>query len=552
MLLRENFPPTQSPEAFAAVLAAKCAPGVIESFLSKSIYSQYQDDPVGFCKDILGETLTDDVVAMMESVRDHQVTVAISANATGKSHCAARVAVWFYLCHPNTKVFTSAAPPLENLKNILWGEIGSVVAKHPKLFETHTITSLDIRRGPEDFLTGVTIPSSGTAEEREAKFSGKHQEHMLFVLDEGDAIPDDVYRGIESCMSGGVKVRLLIMFNPRHASGAVFRMQRDRTANVVHLSAFRHPNVITGENIIPGAVDRETTVRRINEWSRPLKPGEKVEKEAVFTLPKFLEGVQAKHQGGGIYPPLPPGKRKITNPAFSYMVLGRYPAQATNQLISREWISKARARYDVYVAKYGQVPPPGATGTMGLDCADMGDDLNVAVARYGGYVSEFTDWGGVDPIETGSRAVDWYNSQPNISSAYVDATGVGAGVAPHMQRLGCVATGVKVAASPTFTTELGDFRRLRDQLWWQVREWLRTDSSAMLPPDEELIEELTCVTYETDSGKIEVMKQADIKEILGRSPNKADALRMTFAGSMGSFFDDCQFEDFPAGIKKTI
>ena len=123
-------------DAFADVFTSELAPNVLESFLSKTTYTQYQDDPVGFCEDVLGESLTDDVIAMMESVRDNQVTVAVSANATGKSHGAGRVGVWFYLTHPSTKVFTAAAPPLENLKNILWGEIGSVVGKHPKLFES--------------------------------------------------------------------------------------------------------------------------------------------------------------------------------------------------------------------------------------------------------------------------------------------------------------------------------------------------------------------------------------------------------------------------------
>lgn len=66
----------------------------------------------------------------------------------------------------------------------------------------------------------------------------------------------------------------------------------------------------------------------------------------------------------------------------------------------------------------------------------------------------------------------------------------------------------------------------------------------MLPPDEELIEELQAPTYNTDSGKIEVMKKADLKEVLKRSPNKADALCMTFAGA-GGFFSDCQFCDEP-------
>jgi len=146
---------------------------------------------------------------------------------------------------------------------------------------------MDIRRSPSDFLTGVTIPSSGTAQERESKFSGKHQKHLLFVIDEGDAVPDEVYRGIESCMSGGIKSRLLIFLNPRHASGPVYRMQRDQKANVVHLSAFRHPNVIQGYDVFPGAVTRDTTVRRINEWTRPYVEGEKVEAESLFELPDF-------------------------------------------------------------------------------------------------------------------------------------------------------------------------------------------------------------------------------------------------------------------------
>jgi hypothetical protein len=525
-------------------MAASMSLDSLKAMASRESFFSYQDNPIGFCETVLGETITPDVRAMMESVRDHQVTVAVSANAVGKSWGAARIATWFYICHPHTKVFTAAAPPLENLKNILWGEIGAVKAKHPDAFKGHTFTSLDIRRGPEDFLTGVTIPSSGTAEEREAKFSGKHQEHLMFVLDEGDAIPDDVYQGIESCMSGGRKVRLLIMLNPRHQSGAVWRMQRDKTAHVVHLSAFRHPNVITGTDIIPGAVTRETTVRRINEWTRPIKEGEKIDETSSFELPTFLIGETAKRQDGSIYPPLLPGYYKIVNAAFSYMVLGQYPAQAPNQLISQEWISRARTRYDIYVAQYGDVPPSDSLGIMGLDVAELGDDVNCAVGRYGGYLTSFDTWGDIDTVETGEKAIKWYRSHKGIVRANVDATGVGAGVAPYMQKKDCVSIPIKVASKPTIKTDIGEFRILRDELWWRVREWLRTDSVAMLPPDEELIEELLCPTYNTETGKIEVMKKKDMKEILSRSCNKADALCMTFAGQSG-FFAGCVFENFP-------
>ena len=165
---------------------------------------------------------------------------------------------------------------------------------------------------------GVSIPTSGTEAQREGKFSGKHAPYLLFVVDEGDAVPDEVYRAIESCMTGG-HARLLVMFNPRHESGAVYRMIRDGRAKVIRLSALHHPNVVTGEDRIPGAVTRETTIRRINEWCRPLAIGER-SGAGCFELPEFLVGVTAQSQAGDTYPPLKPGWYKITDPAFSYMV----------------------------------------------------------------------------------------------------------------------------------------------------------------------------------------------------------------------------------------
>jgi hypothetical protein len=387
----------------------------------------------------------------------------------------------------------------------------------------------------------VTIPASGSAAQREAKFSGKHSPFLLFIIDEGDAVPDDVYRGIESCMSGG-HARLLVMFNPRHQSGEVHRMERDGRANVVKLSAFNHPNVVTGLDRIPGAVTRETTVRRLNQWCRPLVAGEAVD-GSCFELPAYLVGVTARSQSGEEYPPLQPGFYKIMDPAFSYMTLGKYPAQGSQRLISREWIAAARSRWDVYVSQHGEIPPVGAYATAGLDVGEFGTDSNVLCFRYGGFVERLVPWGGLDTMETSDRAVNEVRGR-KVSAVNVDATGVGAGVAPAMQRQDCAAIPVKVASSPTQNTEQGEFQILRDQLWWACREWLRTNPGAMLPPDEMLIEELQTPTYEVDRGKIRVMKKATVREILKRSPDKADALCLTFAAD-NSFFGGLSFKDFP-------
>ena len=527
----DDLPPL---DEFAQLLASGFTPGVFEKISNEIDYRQYQSDPVGFGENVLGEEYTTDVKLLMKSVRDNEATVAISANATGKTHSAARIAAWWYKCHENSQVYTAAAPPESNLKKLLWGEIGSIIENHPKVFDTDTPTNLHVQRSAQSFLTGVTIPSSGTEAQREAKFSGKHAPHLLFILDEGDAIPDEVYRGIESCMSGG-HARLLVMFNPRAEVGEAYRMIRDGRANTVRLSAFNHPNVLTGKDKIPGAVTRETTVRRINEWCRPLIDGEQQDSEC-FKLPDFLIDATAKSQSGQEYSPLKPGYYKIIEPSFSYMVLGQYPAKGVNQLISKEWIARARSRYDVYVSQNGEVPPLGISAIMGVDVGEFGSDENVSCFRYGGYTEFVLMPGGVDTMVTGDNATNEYKKR-NTLIAHIDATGVGAGVAPHMQRNGCSATPVKVASSPTEATELGEFKILRDQLWWACREWLRTDSSAMLPRDEALMEELATPTYEVVNGKIRVMKKDVMKELLKRSPDRADGLCLTFAPS--GFFGEC-------------
>ncbi len=128
---------------------------------------------------------------------------------------------------------------------------------------------------------------------------------------------------------------------------------------------------------------------------------------------------------------------------------------------------------------------------------------------------------------TGDRAISEYKGRSMIR-ANIDGTGIGSGVAPHMQRNSCTAHSVKVASSPTETSDLGEFYILRDQLWWACREWLRIDSGAMLPPDELLIEELLTAAYEIHNGKIRIMKKATMRELLKRSPDRADALCLTF------------------------
>jgi len=99
-------------------------------------YARYQADPVAFGKTVLGESYTEGIRLMLQSVRDNPFTVIKSANAVGKSHGSARAAMWFYKSYPNSQVYTAVAPPQQNPEKILWGAIGSLVEKHPNVFKS--------------------------------------------------------------------------------------------------------------------------------------------------------------------------------------------------------------------------------------------------------------------------------------------------------------------------------------------------------------------------------------------------------------------------------
>jgi hypothetical protein len=352
------------------------------------------------------------------------------------------------------------------------------------------------------------------------------------AFDEGDAIPKPIYTGAETCLSGGF-ARMVIIYNPRERLGYVYQMVKEGRANVVTLTAFNHPNVITGEDLIPGAVSREVTLTRIAQMTRPIAPGESVDKRC-YKLPDFLVGCVPTDQQGRELTPLVPGWYRIIDHSFSHIVLGEYPAQADNQLISEEWIDKARSRYDLFTAKHGVMVPEHIRCTVGLDIAEMGEDTTILCKRFGNFVHPLQQWAKHDIIEVADLVAEELHGLL-VGAINCDGNGIGAGVAPYLaKQYNFPAVGIKGHSSPTSTTD-GEFHSIDDQMMWAMREWLRTDL-AMLPPDPELVEELLCYSFERKAGKIYVSGSDKVKEKLGRSPDRAMGLKFSFA-PIGIFGD---------------
>ena len=109
----------------------------------------------------------------------------------------------------------------------------------------------------------------------------------------------------------------------------------------------------------------------------------------------------------------------------------------------------------------------------------------------------------------------------HTESACVDSIGIGAGIYDRLRELGKKVIGISSAE------KAGDeerFYNCRAEMWWYVMEQIR-DKKISYPIDLELRRELSFVRYRVvnSNGKIQLEPKADTKEVLGRSPDRADA-----------------------------
>jgi hypothetical protein len=506
-------------------------------------HQRYASDPVGFCKDVLGLYLTPDQEEFMRAVADprYEIVQVQSATGVGKTFALGALAVWAYKSMSGCKVYTASAPPEKNLKELLWGEIYNLTEKFPSLFLKDDVkASMHISRSTKEFITGVTIPSSKSHEQMVTIFSGKHAPVLLFIFDEGDGIPDAVFEGADGCMSGGIFIKQIVCFNPKRKEGEAYRRKIDGEAYVLSMSAFSHPNVIYGDDhIVPGAVTKEKTARRINDWTEPL-PEEDEPDSTCFEVPDFMVGYKAHTSAGKPYPPIEAGWRRIVDGQFSYKVLGLYPAAGLDQLIRDDWIKNAVTRWEAMRAMTGGIPEPpgGIDPLMGLDVAGGGPDSHIATFRYGGWVEPPIGWKNMDPDRGAEKATRLYNEH-GAERCYVDSTGVGAAAPHRMYRYGrdqgwdVSAVMVMVNERSTGWNEDGDFYSVRDEAYWALREAFRT-GNIMIPPSsysfecKRLHQALVALTYDFQGSTIKVVQKKILKKKLGFSPDEVDSLMLTY------------------------
>lgn len=125
------------------------------------------------------------------------------------------------------------------------------------------------------------------------------------------------------------------------------------------------------------------------------------------------------------------------------------------------------------------------------------------------------------------------------AAANIDTIGEGAGVYSRCREQDLNVVSAKFSKSAKGLKDYSDqrtFANMRAYCYWAIRDALNPEyeENLALPPDDELTEELHEVKWSLRSnGDIIIEPKEDIKKRIGRSPDKGDALALTYFPNYG-------------------
>ena len=196
-----------------------------------------------------------------------------------------------------------------------------------------------------------------------------------------------------------------------------------------------------------------------------------------------------------------------------------FNASCDNMLIPLDLIYKAKGKH-LREEDYCKAPL-----VFGVDVARFGGDACVIQKRRG--LAAFPYWrrAGIDNMTFASilhRMI--LDERPD--AVFIDA-GRGEGVIDRLRQLGDVVIEVPFGGQ-ALDHGVNGYANRRAEMWDAVRKWLR-DGGA-IPDDYELTKELAAPTYTYDGqSRLKLETKEVIRERVGFSPDRADALALTFA-----------------------
>lgn len=200
------------------------------------------------------------------------------------------------------------------------------------------------------------------------------------------------------------------------------------------------------------------------------------------------------------------------------------------QVLPIAWIEAAMQRWE------HAIPKGIAMTAIGLDVAQGGADQTVAAARYGAWYAPLEILPGKDSREGFKVCAHVVRVRRDRCPVVIDiGGGYGADAIVSLKDNGIPVVpfnGVLATTGRSLDRQYG-FKNKRAESYWRFREALNPEqeggSAIALPPDPLLKADLASVRWENTRQGILLEKKEDIKERIGRSPDRGDAVVMALS-----------------------
>lgn len=406
----------------------------------------------------------------------HRRMAAVACKGPGKTALLAWIGLYFVATRPYSKVACTSVTGA-NLDDCLWPELSLWMGKSPFLQKSFVVRgeSIESRESPETwFISRRTWKEDADPQQQANSLAGLHADYAMWLIDEVSDIPDGVVQAAEGVLNSGIETRVVICGNPTRTEGPLWRACRVEA----HLW---HVTYITGDPDDPKRSPRiDIDIAR--------------QKIAAHGRDDYLVRVN---------------------------ILGQFPLRQADKLLDIADCLTAAQR-DIDERAYLR-----EAKVLGADVGRYGGDPSVICPRQGRVCFRVKEFQGLDGHEFGEQIVKFANTW-GADGGFFDGGGVGASVEDYMKR----STHAGLVRPINFGAAALDphkYVNRRAEMYLLARDWVL--SGGCLPNDPMLHAELAAPRYWYDNKqRLCLEPKDDIKARLGRSPDRADAFVLTFAG----------------------
>lgn len=496
--------------------------------LSSKPWANYPHDPVGYARDILGITLTDQQREIILAILDPPYMVHVdSAHGTGKTFLGAVMANWWYDQFDPGVVITTA-PTERDVIDLLWTEIRLLRSRGRERFPYLPVDFI----GPAaaEMRTSNDHWAKGYTSRKGESFQGRHRSRMLFIFDENEGIDASYYTTTKTMFKPEAGHAWFSIGNPTTTSSQAYLETQAANADgssrwrLFRLSALDHPNIkaqLAGlPPIIPNAVTLPQLEAWISDWTRLITPA-----EAQVTDFQWPPGS---------------GHWRRPGPIGCSRILGCRPTLGTDSVWSADLFEACeRAAIDIQISKLPEI---------GCDVARFGDDDTAIHVRWGSVSLHHESHNGLTGPQVVARLkqlADEYCALANAVRKRVEPSTrqvLATEIVVKVDADGLGGMGVVDWRGPYRFVEVSgasranadqDYPNRRSELWFDVAERAKRGLLSLKKLPQEVRQKIKmqalAPTYTLDAAGRRVVEPKDkTKKKLGHSPDHMDAVNLAY------------------------